>query len=168
MATRGSIPEIMKRAGIEMLEPSEAIPLVRESLTRGLSSEAVVGRTLGILVAPRHETGGIDPVALGQPGASGLTFGTPKWDLHAGLRVEIGADPREEPYLSDHEIDGIPVLPGVMGLEAFAQVAALAVPSHGISVSVTIRGVGKQRTPSSWPARLPRSPPWTLRSARRE
>ena len=52
MATRGSIPEIMKRAGIDMLDPAEGLPVIRHALRAGYSGEAVVGRRLGILLEP--------------------------------------------------------------------------------------------------------------------
>ena len=46
-------------------------------------------------------------------------------DKHAGLTLSVTIDPTKEPFLRDHQIDGIPVLPGVMGLELFAQAATL-------------------------------------------
>jgi hypothetical protein len=42
--------------------------------------------------------------------------------------VDTTLDPAEQPFLHDHQIDGTPVLPGVMGVEAFAEVAALPLP----------------------------------------
>jgi hypothetical protein len=50
--------------------------------------------------------------------------------LHDGLVAEVKLDPKVEPFLYDHAIDGIPVLPGVMGIETFAEAAWLLVPSH--------------------------------------
>ena len=46
--------------------------------------------------------------------------------VHGGLVVETTLDPAEQPFLGDHQIEGTPVLPGVMGIEAFAEVAAAA------------------------------------------
>jgi hypothetical protein len=46
-----------------------------------------------------------------------------------GLVVETRLDPREQPFLNDHRIDGVAVLPGVMGIEAFAEAATLLLPS---------------------------------------
>ena len=46
----------------------------------------------------------------------------------AGLTVETTLDPTAQPFLNDHRIDGTAVLPGVMGIEAFAEVARLLVP----------------------------------------
>jgi hypothetical protein len=48
--------------------------------------------------------------------------------LYGGLEVETRLDPSEQPFLFDHQIDGVPVLPGVMGAEAFAEVASLLCP----------------------------------------
>jgi acyl transferase domain-containing protein/acyl carrier protein/NAD(P)-dependent dehydrogenase (short-subunit alcohol dehydrogenase family) len=132
MATRGSIPEIMKRAGIDMLDPAEGLPVIRHALQAGFSGEAVVGRRLGILVEPFDADGGIDPAGTLQARAKDkalpLPFDKVSFDLHEGLRAEIRLDPKVEPFLYDHAIDGIPVLPGVMGLETFAEAAWLLAP----------------------------------------
>jgi hypothetical protein len=45
-------------------------------------------------------------------------------DPYEGMVLETTLDP-SEPFLHDHRIDGVPVLPGVMGIEIFAR-AALA------------------------------------------
>ena len=50
-------------------------------------------------------------------------------------------DPGEQPFLDDHRIDGTPVLPGVMGIEAFAEVARVLLPE--------LAGRGASRTSSS-------------------
>ena len=49
------------------------------------------------------------------------------------LVVETTLDPNEQPFLHDHAIDGTPVLPGVMGIEAFFEVARLALPGWGVA-----------------------------------
>jgi hypothetical protein len=41
--------------------------------------------------------------------------------IYSGLTMETTLDPTAEPFLNDHRIDGTPVLPGVMGIEAFAE-----------------------------------------------
>ena len=48
--------------------------------------------------------------------------------VHNGLVVETNLDPTIQPFLYDHQIDGTPVLPGVMGVEAFAEAAASLLP----------------------------------------
>ena len=55
--------------------------------------------------------------------------------VHGGLVVETTLDPAEQPFLDDHQIEGTPVLPGVMGIEAFAEVARLPLPGwHVVAV----------------------------------
>jgi len=39
------------------------------------------------------------------------------------IRLEADLDPREQPFLKDHSLNGVPVLPGVMGIEGFAVAA---------------------------------------------
>jgi Polyketide synthase dehydratase N-terminal domain/Polyketide synthase dehydratase domain len=55
--------------------------------------------------------------------------------VYGGLVVETTLDPAEQPFLGDHQIEGTPVLPGVMGIEAFAEVAALPLPGwHPVEI----------------------------------
>jgi hypothetical protein len=46
--------------------------------------------------------------------------------------METTLDPAVQPFLYDHRIDGTPVLPGVMGIEAFAEVALCLHPGWHI------------------------------------
>jgi NAD(P)-dependent dehydrogenase (short-subunit alcohol dehydrogenase family) len=143
MATRGSIPEIMKRAGIDMLSPVEGLPVIRHALLAGFSGEAVVGHKLGILMEPFDKDGGIDPdgslVARARERALPLPFDNVTFDMHQGMTAEIRLDPKVEPFLHDHAIDGIPVLPGVMGLETFAEAAWLLAPSYRVAALENVR-----------------------------
>jgi hypothetical protein len=52
--------------------------------------------------------------------------------LYSGFTVETTLDPNAQPFLFDHQIDGTPVLPGVMGVEAFAETALLLLPGWRI------------------------------------
>ena len=45
-----------------------------------------------------------------------------------GLTIETTLDPAMQPFLHDHQIEGKPVLPGVMGIEAFAEAALCMLP----------------------------------------
>jgi NAD(P)-dependent dehydrogenase (short-subunit alcohol dehydrogenase family) len=138
MATRGSIPKIMEAAGIDMLAPEVGIPTVRRELVAGASDEIVVGGRLGILVEEWDATGGLDlekAQARLRDRAPAFTMvgevtGAP---LHGGLTIETRLDPAEQPFLFDHQIEGVPVLPGVMGTEAFAEVASLLCPDRVVT-----------------------------------
>jgi hypothetical protein len=142
MATRGSIPKMMELAGIDMLPPEAGIPLIRRELTAGgTRGEIVIGQRLGVLMNEWDAEGGLDRSAakalLDQPGLlHGPMIGViAGMDLYRGLTVETTLDPKTQPFLYDHQIEGTPVLPGVMGIEAFAEAASWMLPGwHIVSV----------------------------------
>jgi hypothetical protein len=55
-------------------------------------------------------------------------------DVNDGVVVRTLLDPAVQPFLNDHRIEGIPVLPGVMGMEAFAEAALAATRLAGREV----------------------------------
>jgi NAD(P)-dependent dehydrogenase (short-subunit alcohol dehydrogenase family) len=138
MATRGSIPKIMEAAGIDMLQPEVGIPTVRRELCAGASDEIVVGGRRGILVQEWDPEGGLDPkkaqawLDAREPALAMVrkVTGAP---LYGGLTVETTLDPAEQPFLFDHQIEGVPLLPGVMGLETFAQLASVVGPDRTVT-----------------------------------
>ena len=136
MATRGSIPKMMELAGIDMLPPEAGIPLIRRELTAGgTRGEIVIAQRLGVMLNEWDATGGLDTSA-----AEATTRSAPgpingkiaSVGLHSGLRIETTLDPAVQPFLHDHQIDGTPVLPGVMGIEAFAEAALCLLPGWHI------------------------------------
>jgi NAD(P)-dependent dehydrogenase (short-subunit alcohol dehydrogenase family) len=132
MATRGSIPTVMAAAGIDMLPAAAGIPIVRRELTkRDRGGEVVIGLRLGLLLDEFNDTGGLDlsaPALVEALDRSVMTDQIDRFALYGGLRVSTELDPTEQPFLFDHQIDGTAVLPGVMGVEAFAAAASLAFP----------------------------------------
>jgi NADP-dependent 3-hydroxy acid dehydrogenase YdfG len=135
MASRGSIPKMMELAGIDMLAPEAGIPAVfREIAAAGPGGEVLIGNRLGLLFKENDESGGLDAERLAGPHGPmigrALSFG-----VHAPLVVETTLDPKAEGFLDHHRIDGTPVLPGVMGMEGFAEIATLALPgSRAVAV----------------------------------
>ena len=135
MATRGSIPKIMEMAGIDMLPPEAGIPLIRRELTAGKTrGEIVIGQRLGVLQQDWDESGGLDlsaqdrddePRAILQGPMLGKLVST---GVSHPWTIETNLDPNLQPFLHDHQIEGTPVLPGVMGIEAFAESALCALP----------------------------------------
>jgi acyl transferase domain-containing protein/NAD(P)-dependent dehydrogenase (short-subunit alcohol dehydrogenase family)/acyl carrier protein len=130
MAMRGSIPKIMEMAGIDMLPPEAGVPLIRRELTAGgTRGEIVVAQRLGVLLNEWDETGGLESPAApasaeGLTSAHGPMIGRiARCGVLTPLTVQTTLDPKDQPFLHDHQIDGTPVLPGVMGLEAFAETA---------------------------------------------
>jgi malonyl CoA-acyl carrier protein transacylase len=127
MATRGSIPEIMKRAGIEMLDPVAGIPVLRQELESGRRGEIVVCGKLGILTEPRDPDGGAASHVISSRESSVFELVARRADPYEGVVLTTLLDPKQ-PYLDHHRIEGVPVMPGVMGVELFAQAAAALMP----------------------------------------
>ncbi len=61
------------------------------------------------------------------------------FDLHHGLVVEVLLDPAEQPFLDHHRIGGTPVLPGVMGIEGFGEIAGLLYPDRPLLAIEAVR-----------------------------
>jgi len=134
MATRGSIPTVMKAAGIDMLPAAAGIPIVRREITmRAHGGEMVVGKRLGVLMEEFHPTGGFDPSSRVEDGQSVMLGSISSFGVYGGLHATVELDPAEQPFLFDHQIDGTPVLPGVMGVEAFAAAARAAFPGRAVA-----------------------------------
>jgi NAD(P)-dependent dehydrogenase (short-subunit alcohol dehydrogenase family) len=132
MATRGSIPKVMAAAGVELLPPEAGIAWIRRELTAGTQrGEVVVAGALGQLAGEYHLRGGLADNALG--GAHGPMVGTVTASVHSGLVSRITLDPVAQPFLDHHRIDGTSVLPGVMGIESFVEVARLLVPDWHVA-----------------------------------
>ncbi len=122
MATRGSIPKVMELAGIDMLPPEAGIPLIRRELTAGgTRGEIVIGQRLGVLLSEFDPTGGLKVNASEGAMQGPMTGKIASAGLYSPLVIETTLDPNIQPFLHDHQIDGTPVLPGVMGVEAFAE-----------------------------------------------
>ncbi|MCJ7624936.1 MAG: SDR family NAD(P)-dependent oxidoreductase, partial [Anaerolineaceae bacterium] len=126
MASRGSMPVIMQAAGIGMVRAAIGAQLVRLELeASGNGAEVVVAGTLGILGEQRDAQGGLDFEGANQA----LTAGDPAhvmlsrvvgFDLSKGFTLEVELDPKTEPFLIDHAMNGTSLLPGVMGIEGFS------------------------------------------------
>ena len=128
MATRGSTPTIMEMAGVQMLPPEAGVAWIRRELTgHGFRGEVVAAGALGRLADGYHPTGGVERVTLTSWG-SDFAGEVVEANLLDGLVVRTTLDPMTQPFLDDHRIDGTAVLPGVMGMEFFAEVAALLTP----------------------------------------
>jgi NADP-dependent 3-hydroxy acid dehydrogenase YdfG len=131
MASRGSIPKIMQMAGIEMLPPEAGVPWIRRELTHaGGSGEVVVAMGLGALAKPLDESGGVDPAQLP---AGPMIGGAATARSDGSFAVETTLDPAVQPFLKDHAIEGTPLLPGVMGIEAFAESALAFAPGWNVA-----------------------------------
>ncbi len=136
MATRGSIPKIMEMAGVEMLPPEAGVAWIRRELTaHAFMGEVVVAGELGQMAGDGPASGGLDLEAVDTARAGPMVGEVARADELHGLVVQTTLDPLAQPFLDHHRIDGTAVLPGVMGMEAFAEVARLLAPGwHVVDV----------------------------------
>jgi NAD(P)-dependent dehydrogenase (short-subunit alcohol dehydrogenase family)/acyl carrier protein len=135
MAARGSIPQMMKLAGIDMLPPAAGIPFVRRQIEAGVRGEVVAALSLGAMTGEVDPLDGLDmsPEGVARLRTAGpLTGEIAGFGAADGLVVRVTADPAAQPFLHDHCIGGTPVLPGVMGLETMAGAAALLFPDRHV------------------------------------
>jgi acyl transferase domain-containing protein len=135
MASRGSIPKVMEMAGIDMLPPEAGVPIIRRELTcGGTRGEVVIGNRLGVLLKEWDETGGLDVFGSKSesPGRGPMLEKVVKAGIFRPLTIETTLDPKIQPFLYDHQIESIPVLPGVMGIEAFAEASTCMLPGWQI------------------------------------
>jgi len=128
MASRGFLPELMKQAGIEMLSPEIAAPQVRYLLAQKKKGEVVVAGSLGVLETQRLEQECLNleqaNQLLANPARRHFLFERiTGFKLGEGLTFEGELDPGQHPFLHDHALNGIPLLPGVMGIEGLAVVS---------------------------------------------
>ncbi len=134
MATRGSIPKIMEMAGVQMLPPEAGVAWIRRELVSSeYAGEVIVAGALGMMATEYDDRGGVDLASVvGDEADHGPMIGHATVSVHHGVIVETTLDPLQQPFLDDHRIDGTPVLPGVMGMEAFAETARLLAPDHHV------------------------------------
>jgi NAD(P)-dependent dehydrogenase (short-subunit alcohol dehydrogenase family) len=145
MASRGSIPRVMEAAGIAMLPVEVGVPAVAVELGREVEpqsvggGEVVIAGTLGGLVHERDAEGGLDPAraaAMPHGPMIGRVLGM---GVYAPLVAETTLDPARAAFLDDHRIEGTAVLPGVMGIEGFAELASLVVPGARVASAEHVR-----------------------------
>ncbi len=128
MASRGNIPALMARAGIEMLDPKQAAPCVMREIMRGESGEVVIAGNLGALASAEGADCGMNVARANEALLAGKPIHTmfshlASYTREEGITLEAELDPAHLDYLRDHAINGIPVLPGVMGIEGFSVAA---------------------------------------------
>lgn len=154
-ARMGSI-EALKRGGIMPIPPDEGVAMLRRLLSQPLATSAVV-------VTGRY--GGLPTLSVEQPELPFLRFLDRARVFYPGVELVVETDlsSANDPYLEDHVFHSERLLPGIIGLEAMAQVAMalvgsdlppvfeavqfnhpVAVPKHS---SVTIRLAALVREP---------------------
>ncbi|HET6405124.1 MAG TPA: SDR family NAD(P)-dependent oxidoreductase, partial [Candidatus Thermoplasmatota archaeon] len=104
MALKGSTLTVLKAAGVDSISTAEGVGAFLSELARLDEPEVVLAKSLGQLARTSTHA---------QPPGEAVAHS-------AGLHLTLRAD---EPALNDHRVDGVPFMPGVMGLQAFHDAA---------------------------------------------
>jgi phosphopantetheine--protein transferase-like protein len=111
MAVRGGMKTLLEGRGVEMLPADAGAALCVDLVAAGTSGELVVSGGLG----------GLLPVS-GHAWVDGADLDGDDWVVTRTVSVETDA------WILDHAIGGIPILPGVAGIELMMAVAELVCP----------------------------------------
>jgi malonyl CoA-acyl carrier protein transacylase len=120
MAVAGGMRTILVERGVDLLPPDVGVPLAVELIRRGVVGEVVVCGSLGRLAQPRFAAAA-ESAATAAPAAE-VAATAPAGAIETELSLALDAS--RQAFLADHVIAGVPVLPGVVGLELMARAAA--------------------------------------------
>ncbi len=129
MATRGGVEQFLKSQGVDFMPPPVAVRMLLEEAASGCpESEVLLAGSLGRMDLDAQMVRGGAVTALPKAPES-VPF--PKGAaLLAERTLQEGAEEivlekefslEKDPWLADHSIAGVPYVPGVMGLELFAE-----------------------------------------------
>src|SRR5262249_11323793 len=150
MAVRGGMKRLLSSRGVDLLPPAQGAGYALLAVEGGTTGEIVVAGALGDFEprgpdpgSPPDQTDAAAPPAADSPVAGSREPAAPAkatslpplldriLEEQPGQRLIAARalNPEADRFLSDHAIDGVPVLPGVVGLEILAQAASLLRPS---------------------------------------
>ena len=124
MGARPGVEAFLKSQGMDFLYPEEGMQVLIDELAYGKVPEIILSGSLGkmdydnqLLFTPNFSASA----------ATGLHFVPKVEDLIKGESLAASKEftLESDPYLLDHSINGTPYVPGVMGLETFAEAASL-------------------------------------------
>jgi len=120
MATRPGVQAFLQSQGVEFLYPEEGMRAVLNELTYGDVCEILLTRSLGKLDLDKQLK--YDPNFAGNSSRSSFHFleQVREEEMEASKEFSL----KKDPYLADHSINLVPYVPGVMGIETFAETVA--------------------------------------------
>ncbi|MBK5112324.1 MAG: SDR family NAD(P)-dependent oxidoreductase [Candidatus Heimdallarchaeota archaeon] len=121
MATRGSIMTILKHAGVTPITVKDGVKAFIDELEFGLEPEVVVAGKIGILMESPSK------FLLADKKLYPL-IGMFKRNYDGSIVTERNFSLEDDLYLNHHRFDNVPFLPGVIGLEIFAELTKMAFP----------------------------------------
>ncbi|OGS62814.1 MAG: hypothetical protein A3J79_09595 [Elusimicrobia bacterium RIFOXYB2_FULL_62_6] len=123
MGIRPGVEAFLKSQELDFIYPEEGMNALVDELAYGRIPEIVLSASLGKLDWDKQLR--FDP---GFPNAGGSEYHFIERTVKSvkGLELEAAKELtlEKDPFLADHAINGTPYLPGVMGIETFAEAAA--------------------------------------------
>jgi malonyl CoA-acyl carrier protein transacylase len=144
MATRGSILQIMEQSGVTPIPTADGVRHFLAELSQPGLRECVVAGELGAIDADHQVVSKGFDLALAIANQF-VEDHRPRFrlieaiesivpDQHLDAIVEVNQE--RDAGLRDHRVDGVPYLPGVFGIEAFAEAASLLSPKDSSLLGV--------------------------------
>ncbi len=121
MATRGSIMTILKHVGVTPITVKDGVKAFIDELEHGLEPEVVIAGKIGILMESPSRYLQVDKKLY-------PLIGKIKRNYDGSIVTERIFSLEDDLYLNHHRFDNIPFLPGVIGLEIFAELTKLGFP----------------------------------------
>ncbi|NHJ41440.1 MAG: KR domain-containing protein, partial [Asgard group archaeon] len=121
MATRGSVMTVLKQVGVTPISVSDGVSAFIKELEFGSEPEVIVVGEIGALMESPSNFVNVDREEY-------PLIGKIKRNYDGSIFAEREFTLEDDIYLNHHRIDNIPYLPGVFGLEIFAELAKLAFP----------------------------------------
>ncbi|MBT6491583.1 MAG: SDR family NAD(P)-dependent oxidoreductase [Deltaproteobacteria bacterium] len=118
MATRGSVQQVLEASGVDLLPAKEGAAIGAALALSALSGDVVVAGELGSF-SGLEQASPVLFVQEDQPVSTGIFDRSEKTE--SGMRYTVNFDPKVDLGLDDHRVDGIPLLPGVLGVELMVQ-----------------------------------------------
>ena len=124
MGARPGVEAFLKSQEMEFLYPEEGMQAIIDELAFGKVPEIILSGSLGKMDWDKQLF--YEP-NFSSSGATGSHFAPRMEDLLKGESLSATKEfsLEQDPYLLDHSINGTPYVPGVMGLETFAEASAL-------------------------------------------
>ncbi len=124
MGARPGVEAFLKSQEMDFLYPEEGMQVMIDELAYGKVPEIILSGSLGKMDWDKQLT--FEP-NFSASTATGFHFAPKVEDLMKGESLSAAKDftLESDPYLLDHSINGTPYVPGVMGLETFAEASAV-------------------------------------------
>ncbi|NHJ47486.1 MAG: KR domain-containing protein, partial [Asgard group archaeon] len=121
MATRGSIMKVLKHVGVTPISVNDGVNAFMNELEFGTEAEVVIVGKIGALLESPSQYVQVDR-------KQSPLIGKIRRNFDGSIVAEREFSLEDDLYLNHHRFDNIPFLPGVIGLEIFAELAKLVYP----------------------------------------